>query len=415
MPDKTRDSRFTEDLKSTISTIKSVILDTLVQLDIPVDNPRDVYRILEIDKKLGWKIFNVVSEEDPFLAAQFVPGKVACGKFLRLCSKLGTPPELIKRAKQACKSFEEMVKRHADSRSEFDLMLMSCSSKGKSKAYLSQQKTAFNAYSHLLGVQAVTQLSTWAFHPSDDGVNMDVANIRGFMNFRRNRPKVPWILESSRFIDDKGTVPDRVSPRPLDNQPGRNSDPMEVPFYRRFCSEPLPDVISSVCYAGRVIHELREAPIGNTETTTLITAQIAGNASSRFRTANDRYREVAVRARTPVKKLVLDQLVHMDLLDGPEKPELLVFGEFTGYDWGKPSDMKNPNSILPIEVDVSTHGPGLESAYTPFVPRYLEMLRDAFEKLGWPGHKFVLYRAIIEYPVIPSSVIMRSPLPGRKG
>jgi hypothetical protein len=193
---------FGEDIKSTVSLMKNVLGDILHSLDISVDNPRDVYKKLNIDKKLGWKIYNVVCEDDPFLAAQFVPGKAACRNFMKLCKKMGTSKKLLKRAREACLAFDSMVEKHADSRREFDLMLLSCSDKGKSKAYLSQQKEAFTAYSHLLGVQASTQLCAWVFSPSEDGEYHDIASIRGFIDFRRNRPNVPWLLEWAYFTDD---------------------------------------------------------------------------------------------------------------------------------------------------------------------------------------------------------------------
>ena len=160
---------FGEDIKPVITLMKNALGDLLYSLDISLDNPKDVYKNMKIDKKLGWKIYNVACEADPFVAAQFVPGKAACRSFLKDCRKLGASKILLKRAKDACQIFDLMVEKHADSRKEFDLMLLSCSDKGRSKAYLSQQKAAFTAYSHLLGAQASTQLCTWVFSPSASG------------------------------------------------------------------------------------------------------------------------------------------------------------------------------------------------------------------------------------------------------
>jgi len=42
------------------------------------------------------------------------------------------------------------------------------------------------------------------------------------------------------------------------------------------------------------------------------------------------------------------------------------------------------------------------------------MLSDVFEKLDWDPDRFVTYRTVIEYPVVPSTVSMRSLLPERK-
>ncbi|MFO8182590.1 MAG: hypothetical protein R6U39_00315 [Candidatus Aegiribacteria sp.] len=411
MSRKSGNAGFDEDIRSTISLMKTVMRDILLSLGISPDNPRDVYKKLNIDKKLGWKIFNVVAEEDPFLAARFVPGRAACRKFMKLCRKLGTADDLLRKAGEACRAFDRMVDKHADSRKEFDLMLMSCSDKGKDKAYLSQQKAGFNAYSHLLGVQADTQLCTWVFCPSSDGEFHDVVSIRGFLDFRRNRPHVPWLLEWAYFTDDDDVPKDLVRVEPLEDTSRGGAD--EVPFYSRFCSEPLPEVVSSRRLEGRVVHELQEAPIGNTEAVTCITAQKARNVFSSCRTDRDRYREVLVRARTPVERLVFDQIVHRDLA-GPEAPELFVFGEFTGYDWSKSAERRNPGSLLPVDAKIQELGFGAGSAGTPHIPWYTEMLEDVFARLDWSSNEFITYRVIIDYPVIPSTAIMRSLLPDRK-
>jgi len=403
---------FGEDIQPVIIHMKKALGDILYSLDISLDNPKDVYKELKIDKKLGWKIYNVACEADPFLAAQFVPGKAACKNFMKICRKHGTPKRLLKKAGEVCQEFDHLVEKHADSRKEFDLMLMSCSSKGKSKAYLSQQKEAFNAYSHLLGVHASTQLCTWVFSPSASGESHDIVNIRGFIDFKRNRPNVPWLLEWAFFTDDNDVPKSLIQVEPLEKLESEQDDPMGVPFYYNFCSEPLPNVISSRKREGRIVHELEEAPIGNTESITCITAQKARNVFKSYRTEDDRFREVLIRARTPVERLIFDQIVHRDLV-GPFDPELFIFGEFTGYDWAKAAELRNPHSSLPINTSIQKLGNGIRASYTPHINWYSDMIEDAFQRLQWDPEKFRIYRVEIDYPVIPSTVSMRSLLPER--
>ena len=403
---------FGEDIEPVITQMKNALGDILYSLEVSLDNPRDVYKKLKIDKKLGWKIYNVACEEDPFLAAQFVPGVAACNNLIKSFRKLGTPEHFLVKAKDACRRFELLIEKHAGSRKEFDLMLLSCSEKGRSKAYMSQQKAAFTAYSHLLGAQASTQLCTWLFSPSEKGDNHDVATIRGFIDFRRNRPNVPWLLEWAYFTDDNDTPKSFVKVEPLEKVQGGQNNPMTVPFYHSFCSKPLPNIVSSRKLEGHVVHELEEAPIGNTEAITCITAQIARDVFKSYRTNEDRFREVLIRARTPVERLVFDQIVHTDLI-GPLEPELFIFGEFTGYDWAKSAELRNPHSTLPIKASIQKLGKGIDAAYTPHIPWYTDMIEDAFKRLQWDPAKFRTYRVVIDYPVIPSTLNMRSLLPER--
>jgi len=416
MEEKTMEDRsslcFGEDIKPVIALMKNALGNILYSLDVSLDNPKDVYKKLKIDKKLGWKIYNVACEQDPFLAAQFVPGKAACRNFMKNCRKLGAPKKLLKQAREACQKFDQLVEKHADSRREFDLMLMSCSEKGRSKAYMSQQKEAFNAYSHLLGVHAGTQLCTWIFSPSDSGENHDIVSIRGFIYFIRNRPNVPWLLEWAYFTDDDDVPKSLIEVEPLENREIPADGSIGVPFYYSYCSEPLPRVISSRKREGRIVHELEEAPIGNTESITCITAQIARDVFKSYRTKEDRFREVVVRSRTPVERLLFDQIVHRDLV-GPYDPELFIFGEFTGWDWAKSAEFRNPNSQLPIDTSIQKLGQGISAVYTPHLNWYADMIGDAFRRLNWNPDQFVVFRVEIEYPVVPSTINMRSLLPER--
>ena len=96
------DSCFSEDLNPVITLMKNALGDILYSLDISLDHPKDVYKKLKIDKKLGWKIYNVACEVDPFIAAQFVPGKAACTTFMKSCRKQGTPKKLLQKAFESC-------------------------------------------------------------------------------------------------------------------------------------------------------------------------------------------------------------------------------------------------------------------------------------------------------------------------
>jgi len=198
-----------------------------------------------------------------------------------------------------------------------------------------------------------------------------------------------------------------IKVEPLEKREPDQDNPMGVPFYYSFCSKPLPNVICSRKRDGHTVHELEEAPIGNTESITCITAQISRDVFNSYRTKEDRYREVVVRARTPVERLVFDQIVHLDLI-GPLEPELFIFGEFTGYDWSKPAEFRNPHSCLPMNVSIQKLGMGLKATYTPHIQWYTDMMEDVFSKLQWDPAMFRTYRVVIDYPVIPSTVNMRS-------
>jgi hypothetical protein len=52
-------------------------------------------------------------------------------------------------------------------------------------------------------------------------------------------------------------------------------------------------------------------------------------------------------------------------------------------------------------------GRGTDVMDTPEAPRHGEMMGYALGRLGWDAGKFEVYRCLIEYPVMPSSVVVQ--------
>jgi hypothetical protein len=406
---------FETDVRNIMSVMKSAIGSIFDCQPKPLVSPHDVQHAFGIDKKLGWKLYRVISENDVYFSAQFVPGAAAFRKFLRAAGKHDVPAELTARADRAMQDFVRIAELHAGDRSSFDLMLLSCSEIGRMQAYNSQQKAAFVANSHLLGVQAKTQFSTWFFAPSADTADYhDIASIRGVIDLRRNRPNVPWLIEGAYFMNDEGELKSNLNILPLDDslrvEPGKRIPP----FWRTYCSTPLPQVIRWMDAEAHTIFELTGGDIGNTEAATCTTAQIARAVFPIFRSETDRYREICVKARTPVETFLVDQFVHEDVL-GVDKPELQVFGDFVHSTWPHGAvETRMDSSQLPTAETVHHLGSGPEVSYTSSVPRYVEMVREVFSRTGWDGSKFHLFRVRLSYPVIPSSVYTVCTLPEKK-
>lgn len=115
-----------------------------------------------------------------------------------------------------------------------------------------------------------------------------------------------------------------------------------------------------------------------------------------------------MQVRTPCEAVVVDLLVREDTF-GAIEPEMAVYGEQSGG-----SSYPAPGSerdLLPIRQPVLSLGKGPSVLHTPDVPRYAEMARFAFDRLGWEAERFDVFRIRIEYPVMPSSVVLRFELP----
>jgi hypothetical protein len=96
---------------------------------------------------------------------------------------------------------------------------------------------------------------------------------------------------------------------------------------------------------------------------------------------------------------------------GPLTPELIVFGDLLGGPEYPGGGREPPR--LPVDESVDYLGKGSTVVATSDVPRYVELARCVFERLGWDGEHFDVYRVRVAYPVVPSIVVMRHPLRDR--
>jgi hypothetical protein len=62
--------------------------------------------------------------------------------------------------------------------------------------------------------------------------------------------------------------------------------------------------------------------------------------------------------------------------------------------------------LLPIFESVEMLGSGEEVVHTPDIPRYGEMARYLFERLGWDARQIELYRLRLQFPPMPSAVMV---------
>ena len=49
--------------------------------------------------------------------------------------------------------------------------------------------------------------------------------------------------------------------------------------------------------------------------------------------------------------------------------------------------------------------------HTADVPRYPKIAGYVFDRLGWDGSRFDVYRCRVQYPIVPSSVMLQFELP----
>lgn len=398
----------TAEAQSVLSNIRSSFGAIVAALPGEVSRPSEVQQALDLNKKLSWRIAKLINEDDLFRCAQYVPGPGSMEAFLKAAARRDVPESMIRTAREAASRFDRLIEVHAGKRAALEMMLLSCSEEGRRDAARAQQKAAFQANSHIWGVQAQVQLGVYLMHPARDPDRVDIAAIRGFIGLRRNRPEVPWVIARVRCVEGDGALRPPPGFEPLDEvETSEGESP--VPLLRPFCSQPLPAARRVPGPDGYLEDEMISSQVGNAGRTTCITAEVARAAVARYYDEQNQTGEMNLRLRTPVEMLLFDLLVHPDLGIGPDL-DFAVYGDLNRHE---ASTERSERDRLSIGESVQRLGRSESAAYTPHVPSYGEMIAWVCNRLGWQRDHFDLYRVRLEYPVIPSTARFLFPLPRR--
>lgn len=390
-----------------LTELRGALADVIADLPEQISTATNLQRTLKTSMKVSWKIFKMVQTQDPLALAHLVPGFGAIRLFLRAAAKQKVPPTIIDKAVAATEGFERFVGKHAGDRAAFEGMISKWSVDGRASMDLAYKRAAFRSNSYFYGLQATAQLSCCLVTQSAAEGRLDAAMIRGFLGLRRLRPHVPCVVARMRLTDDRG-VNQEVVREPLDPRQGNKNG---ISLLWDFCSQPLPQFRSVPADDGFLHGELVGNNVGSTAAVDCITGEITRNGGSRYASELSQRFGVCAIVRIPTKVMILDLLVSEGTFD-TVAPEVVVFGEHFGGP-GFPSPTKERDRLDMLESVVYL-GKGLSVLRTRDVPRYVEMARYAVDRLRLDENSFDVYRCRIEYPVMPSSVVVRFDLPERR-
>ena len=414
---------FEKSARGTLQSLRSALAEVIAGIEGFSLNEQasfaDFARHLEIDKKLAWKMGKVVLSRDPFEAAQNMPGQGGLSIFLDAAARRGAEPAAVERAREAFEAYRGLIRVHAGNKAEFESMLARFADAGTARTDLDHRRAAFQANTYLFGVQARVQLRADFLHPAESGDpdRVDSASGRGFIDFVRTRADVEWPLGRPVYGADNRPpsmpvlTPIDPPPPTAPPSPGAGETPVQdqVPLLRDFCSRPLGQRRAAEGRGGAPELLLEAGPIGRTAAITWLTGEVARDHGDRWASESCTHTGMAVRCYTPCERLVCDQYVHASLF-GRVEPSLSIVPEL--YQRAAGHDTLGRMQV-PTHERVAFLGAGLDAAATPLLPRQRELASHVFSRLGWNPDDFLVYRLVIEYPVIPTVAFMWHPLPER--
>lgn len=400
---------FEADAERVLRRLQGTFAEILDALPHHARRAQQIAQVLRIDENLARRVSKVARITDPFAAAQYVPGKAAVKMFLASANRISVPPSLVERATRAFADFEQLIRVHAGDLASFKMMLTACAKTDRGAADVLHRRTAFRGNSCIWGVQAKTHLQTVLVRPGDDSQLIHLASVKGFFKLRQLRDNAPLIISRVRYSDDDRVVRRRVTSSPIDPV---SQQTQGMSLLGEFCSQPLPEVRAVDVEGGFVNLELLGNGIGDTAAITCVQGSVAHDAASRYRDEHNRVGTTAATVCIPSEVLILDFLIREDTF-GPITPQAAVYGQLPGM---TPQPVSNPERHrLALGESVIYLGKGPSVLHSPDVPKYPDMARYVFDRLGWEGERFDVYRCRIEYPVVPSEVLIRHDMPDPPG
>lgn len=381
--------------KECLWNLKASVTEVLQALPGELEQPRDVYKTLGIDRMIGWNIYKFYEADDCFVSVKHIPRKSAFLGFLRAASKQGVAKAHLNHAKVQFQAFEDLIEIHAGDRPSMEMMLLAYSEEGTAQASLEHRKVAFTGNRFLYGLESDTRLTISLFEPTDSPVNWKLTLLKGSFGLRRNRPDISWFYIKPKIFTEFDGSPHAPDSEPLVTPVSAN---VKLPYFTQFCSCSLPTISSSGAFV-ETVQDIFPKEIGNAALMDLVFAEVIDLQGF----VMDEASSTSTKIITPCKLAAMDLIVPTSAIESMHfYPRIFssILDDQNAYD-GAIIDMAS--SILPIVPEFLVK-PTIELATLEGVKNYGRIIEDIFKRRDLNPLNYTTIRAYVSFPVIPSNL-----------
>lgn len=395
---------FEHDCQTAVGTLRASLVELYATVGAEPELPQDVSRTFKLNKNLTWKLSRLMTAPEARDALQYLPGTGAMRIFLRAMGAAGAPEPLLEQIRAAYDEVEQVVQIHVGDRSTLELVLDGLGPERAERLEVSR-KLAFRGNSGVWGVQAKAKLSLAVMAPNpEDGGQLDLVFVRGYLGFRRLRPELNWPMSVRRDWTGEGE-PFAGSWEPIEPDQAVGGLPLLVDF----STKPAPDFEMRPSGDG-VCYMLPPGPVGNTAALDCFFGDISRAQTSRYQTAADTHGEIVSGITVPVETQLTDILYHRAIADSLE-PEVLIYGD----PFGNQSMVSGDQSQCSLPINERAYAlPGSPPMVsTPLFAGYGRLMTRIYERMGWDPAQFRGVRLQTKYPPMGTNVSLRFALPER--
>ncbi len=360
---------------------------------------------LGIDKTLSVRLVGALKKQDPLAVCHSVPGPRGLRNLLSVSRGRGVPEKLIAKGETAVSRFEQIVRELGGSRSAFNTIISSLLPDVRERIERSNKKAAFDAMSNLLGYQVGTSFIACMIQPSEAGVTCDSVCFTGKVAMRHLTPRVARMIWAQ-----KCTVPSWDAPAVSGNLDRTPVGTDQVPVIKEFCTQPLPS-FKLYQHGGSNYIAVAGDEVPSCEPVNLFIGSYTPGTFLRYRTRECGTEFVSLTPAEPAKVAFVDVFLHEDVWSDVA-PRLEV------YRTGPRGNLDEPDERSFDRIDmlesVRLLGNGTDRIHTNDVENYASMVRRVFERVGWNGDRFRVFRARVEFPLLHCQIMLKFELPERE-
>lgn len=401
---------FERQVLDAFQVLRGSLIEVFASAGLDMSKPYPAARQLEVNKNLTWKASKIIRATGPQEAIRHLPGKAGMKLLLDALERHGAETEVVGRTREAVTALDALIERHSGDKATLELMLDSMlDGDGESEQLETSRKLAYRGNSGVWGMQVRARLTTFVMAPGADGGELfDNLLLTGFLGLRRLRPETPWTLLRLRSYQDDGQEITKLDTKSSALDP-HAEETWGAPLFAGFTSPHLPPL--EVRNEGdEMLIELPGLPVGKQGAVDAWFGRVDRSFASMYATSTDSYGEFLTDYTLPIQEAQFDVVIHRDL---PRFDEA-GFQVFSRLDGRLPAPSKRRDKLaLPIKTDVRELGPGLHAMATPLYPRYTELIKDAFGRLGWDPSEFYTLRGVVEYPPMATTGVFSFPLVAR--
>lgn len=406
MPDQSSASSFEpEQLRARSEAVgrqlSTTLHNLLAALPQPSWRPQVLSDILGQTVLTTGRLVRGVTNPNPLGVLLQLPGPQPLRRCVTAAVRAGADEKLGQKAMQAIEEFAELILTHSGGRADFASILSTWVPESRREFEMRRRQAMFRAVTELKGAQQEIEILTAVMTLSENRNGLDLTVIQGSLGVQRHRPGV--LVEVGALEIDLESVDDAMRLRKR-----KGTGPFGLGALDKYCVNP-PATVQVHKLGKRARFSLADEKFGADST---VDYWIAHHHPCGIELRNDLkskgepyfYSVVGF----PVHKLVIDTLVHRDLIC--EDDPTLVMNWSIGEEAARPAQIERSLDRMETHESVSITGYGTQNLRLPEAPTYAPLMRDLFGHLGYDSKDFRHARVSIEYPLFGAQVSLVQPV-----